>query len=120
MGRAISGCVFYLLSIAVWAVSIFLLSQCTSSTQKALIKNAREQDKIEAYSRYLEKYPRGRFAEESEEAILYFVYISDKQCVDELLEKDFVDNSFKSQIYSVCDYKAMCWRSDLLEEHLKA
>lgn len=88
--------------------------------KKALIKNAREQDKIEAYSRYLEKYPRGRFAEESEEAILYFVYISDKQCVDELLEKDFVDNSFKSQIYSVCDYKAMCWRSDLLEEHLKA
>lgn len=105
MGRAISGCFFYLLSMAVWAVSIFLLSQCTSSTQKALIKNAREQDKIEAYSRYLDKYPRGRFAEESKEAILYLVYLADDKSVDELLERKFVDNTFRANINSICDYK---------------
>ena len=105
MGRAILGCFSYLLSMAVWAVSIFLLSQFTSSTQRSLIKNAREREKIESYSRYLDKYPRGRFAEESKEAILYLVYSADDKSVDELLEQKFVDNTFRAHISSILDYK---------------
>mgnify|MGYP002520092721 CR=1 FL=1 len=93
MGRAISGCFFYLLSMAVWAVSIFFLSQCTSSTQKALIKNAREQDKIEAYSRYLDKYvpafaevPEDTYLEEQDKERIFTIWFQGEDAAPDLVK----------------------------------
>lgn len=119
MLERLKGCCMYLVHMALWALSIFLIGQCTSSTQRSMIKSAREGRSIESYSLYLEEHPRGRFANEAKQAVLYLAYTSDVQIVDELLEKSYTDGVFEANLKAIKEHKQGALLPDELLEQLQ-